>query len=88
MSRWVEPPERWPREMNRRGEAKKEDLFLFSKYVLHTVESFLASEDEESDLELHVPMCSSPDIGSPVEKYKQAVSGCKDSGLGTPLLDM
>ena len=70
---------------------KMEDLFLFSKYVLHTVESFFASEDEESDLELHVPMCSSPDIGSPVEKYKQAVSGrsgCKDSGMGTPLLDM
>ena len=91
VSKWMEPPERWPREMNKKGKPKKENLFLFSKYVLETVERFLASKDEERDMDLHVPMCSSPDIRSPVEKYQQAVSGrsgCRGSGLGTPLLDV
>eukprot|EP00731_Ephydatia_muelleri_P002243 Em0001g2243a len=73
VSRWVEPPERWPLERNKRGEPKKEDLFLFSKYVLQTLESFLASDDQEIDLN-HLPICSSPDIRSPVEIYQQAVS--------------
>eukprot|EP00731_Ephydatia_muelleri_P002218 Em0001g2218a len=63
----------WPLERNKRGEPKKEDLFLFSKYVLQTLESFLASEDQEIDLD-HLPICSSSDIRSPVEKYQQAVS--------------
>eukprot|EP00731_Ephydatia_muelleri_P002235 Em0001g2235a len=31
VSRSVEPPKQWPLERNKRGEPKKEDLFLFSK---------------------------------------------------------
>ncbi|KAL5516960.1 hypothetical protein EMCRGX_G002419 [Ephydatia muelleri] len=72
----------WPLERNKRGEPKKEDLFLFSKYVLQTLESFLASEDQEIDLD-HLPICSSSDIRSPVEKYQQAVSAV----LGAEVVD-
>ena len=82
VSSWVEPPKQWPLERNKRGEPKKEDLFLFSKYVLQTLESFLASEDQEIDLD-HLPICSSSDIRSPVEKYQQAVSAV----LGAEVVD-
>ena len=73
VARWVEAPPQWPRKVNKRGQPKKEELFLFSKYVLQTVDTFIASEDQGMEPE-HVPVCSSPDIKSPVEIYQRAVS--------------
>ena len=59
---------------------------MFSKYVLQTVETFIASEDQEVGPD-HVPVCSSPDIASPAEMYQKAVC-VLGVGTGCPYMEV